>query len=512
MNMTKRLLLGIDSGTSGCKITVFDFAGRVGATATGMYHTDYPQTGYAEQDAGEWWKVICAEIQGLIHRQGVNPEEIAAIGVDGISWVCLPVDRKGQPLHKAMIWLDRRAEKQAAWMRETIGAELLVNLNGNPVDPAYIVPKILWLRENEPEIYRQTAKFLQSNSYIAYQLTGMYSQDYSQGYGFHFFDIAKGLWNEAVAEQMGVSLDLMAPFFQCHSVVGTVTPRAAAESGLSAGIPVVAGGLDAACCTLGAGVIKSGQTQEQGGQAGGMSILLDKPRIHPELILGYHVIPDLWLLQGGTVGGGGTLKWFNQELGYYEQQLGRDTNKSSFEIMSEEAAGVRPGGDGLVFLPYMAGERSPLWNSKARGVLFGLSFDKTRAHLIRAIMEGVGFSLQHNLQTAEAVNAFVNELISVGGAANSRIWTQIKADITGKPIHVPFSDHATTLGAALLAGVGAGVYPDFDAAVRQTVRIQRTHFPDPANHTTYQKYYSLYLELYQKLRESYDTLYRITNQ
>jgi xylulokinase len=511
--MTKRLLLGIDSGTSGCKITVFDLAGQVVATATGMYHTDYPQTGSAEQDADEWWRIICAEIQGLIYQQGVNPEEIAAIGVDGISWVCLPVDQKGRPLRKAMIWLDRRAEKQAAWMRSTIGEELLVNLNGNPVDPAYIAPKMLWLRENEPEIYKQTAKFLQSNSYIVYQLTGEYSQDYSQGYGFHFFDIAKGAWNEAVAERLRISLDLMAPLFQCHTVVGSITPQAAVASGLIAGIPVVAGGLDAACCTLGAGVVKPGQTQEQGGQAGGMSILLDRPRIHPQLILGYHVIPDLWLLQGGTVGGGGTLKWFNQELGHYEQQLGRSTQQSSFAIMSEEAAEIKPGSDGLVFLPYIAGERSPIWDSKARGVLFGLSYDKTRAHLIRAFMEGVGFALRHNLKTAEAVNAFGAELISVGGSANSEVWTQIKADITGKPIHVPFSDHATTLGAALLAGVGVGIYPNFEEAVRQTVHIQRTHLPDSVNHVTYQKFYTLYIELYQKLRQSYDTFYRIiTNQ
>lgn len=508
--MRRQLLLGIDSGTSGCKVTVFNFNGQVKATATGIYHTDYPKPGYAEQDAAEWWKVICEQIQGITQQQGIRPEEIMAIGVDGISWICLPVDKKGQPLCKAMIWLDRRAEKQAAWMKKTMGEELLTNLSGNPVDSAYIVPKMLWLQENEPEIFNQAAKFLQSNSYIVYQLTGEYSQDYSQGYGFHFFDISKGSWNEIVAEKMGISLDLIPPLVSCQRVVGAVTPQAAAESGLIAGIPVVAGGLDAACCALGAGVVKPGQTQEQGGQAGGMSILLDKPLIHPRLILGYHVVPDLWLLQGGTVGGGGTLKWFKQELGHYEQQLSLSAKKSPFEIMSEEAAGIKPGSDGLVFLPYMAGERSPIWDSNARGVLFGLSYDKTRAHLIRAMMEGVGFSLQHNLKTAETVNAWADELISVGGSANSKAWTQIKADITGKPIHVPFSDHATTLGAALLAGVGAGIYSDFDEAIRRTVHIQRTHLPDSVNHAIYQKYYALYLELYQKLRESYNILYRIT--
>lgn len=509
--MSKRLLLGIDSGTSGCKLTVFDFAGRVVAAAAGTYQTEYMKGGYAEQDALAWWEIICRELRNLVEGQGVDPREIAAIGIDGISWVCLPVDRKGVPLRKAMIWLDRRAEKQAAWLRETLGGQELVRLSGNPVDPAYLTPKILWLRENEPEVYARTWKFLQSNAFLVYKLTGELTQDYSQAYGFHFFDVAKGRWDEKTAERMGISLDLLAPLCHCHEVAGTVSPKAAAETGLVAGIPVVAGGLDAACCALGAGVVKPGQTQEQGGQAGGMSILVDRPLVHPKLILGYHVLPGLWLLQGGTVGGGGALKWFNQEFGHYEQQCGKELKKSPFEVMSEEAARIGPGADGLIFLPYLAGERSPIWDRNARGVFFGLSYDKTRAHLVRAMMEGVGFSLRHNLETAAEVDAEVKELISVGGAANSRVWTQLKADITGKTIHVPLSDQATTLGAALLAGVGTGVYPDFAEAVKQTVRIQRTHHPSPEKHAAYTQYYRLYLELYQKLRESFATLAQIAD-
>jgi xylulokinase len=237
-----------------------------------------------------------------------------------------------------------------------------------------------------------------------------------------------------------------------------------------------------------------------------MSILLGQPLIHPKLILGYHVIPDLWLLQGGTVGGGGTLNWFNREFGHYEQWVGEDENKSAFEIMSHEAAGVKPGCDGLIFLPYMAGERSPIWDNNARGVFFGLSFSKTRAHLIRAMMEGVGFSLQHNLKTALEVNATVEELISVGGSSNSEVWTQLKADITGKPIQVPFSDQATTLGAALLAAMGIGVYSSFEEAVQRTVRIRRTYQPNPENYEQYQRCFQIYLELYPKLKENFDQL------
>lgn len=507
--LSKRLLMGIDLGTSGCKITVFDFHGNVIASMTETYEMFYPQTGYVEQDGENWWKIICRGIHSLLNSS-IKPQEIAAIGVAGTSWACIPVDRQGRLLRPVMLWLDRRAEKQADWMKEKVGEEKLLALNGNPVDPAYIIPKILWLKENEPEIYAKTYKFLQSNAFIVFKFTGEFSQDYSQGYGFHFFNIAKGEYDEKTADELGISLDLVAPLYHCHQIVGTVTRKAADETGLVPGIPVVAGGLDAACCALGAGVIQPGQTQEQGGQAGGMSIQVDRPLIHPKLILGYHVIPNQWLLQGGTVGGSGTLRWFNEQLGAFEQLQAKDKNISSYEIMSQEAAGVKPGSDGLLFLPYMAGERSPIWDSKARGVFFGLSYDKTRAHMIRAIMEGVGFSLLHNLETASEVGAVVKELNSVGGAANSRVWTQIKADITGKIIHVPFSDHATALGAALLAGVGVGIYKDFDEAVSKTVHITRTHYPNQMNNQIYKGYYEIYLELYEKLKDTYQKLDSLT--
>ncbi len=504
--MAKHLLLGIDIGTSGCKITAFNFQGDVVASQTETYATFYPAVNWVEHDPLHWWNAVCKGINGMIRSGKLHPREIAAIGVAGLSWSWVPMDEGGRPLRRVMIWLDRRAEGPVQWMKEQAGEERLFSLSGNPIDPAYGTPKILWLKEHEPEVYRKTHQFLQSNSYIVYKLTGAYTQEYSQAYAFHFFNMSQGRYDEQMAETLGINLEKFPPLSPCHAVVGTVTTAAAQETGLVPGTPVVAGGLDAACCTLGAGVIQPGQTQEQGGQAGGMSIVLDKPRMHPRLILGYHVVPGLWLLQGGTVGGSGTLRWFREELGAYEEQLGQERGISPFVVMSEEAARIRPGSDGLIFLPYMAGERSPIWDSNARGVFFGLSFNKTRAHMIRAMMEGVGYSLRHNLETALEAQAETEFLVSVGGAANSAVWTQLKADIIGKVIQVPFSDHATTLGAAILAGVGVGVYRDFASAVKETVRIQRIHEPNPINHQIYTRYYQLYLKLYQQLKGCFGDL------
>jgi len=361
---------------------------------------------------------------------------------------------------------------------------------------------MLWFKQHKPDIYRQTYNFLQSNSYIAMKLTGAFTQDLSQGYGIQAFNMNTGLWDEQLCAEIGVDRAKLPEIYPCHSVIGEVTVAAAAATGLAAGTPVVAGGLDAACGTLGAGVFESGQTQEQGGMAGGMSICVNRAISHPKLILSFHVVPEVWLLQGGTTGGGGTLKWFRQQLGAAEEAQEDSAGLNAFEIMSREASKIGVGSDGLIFLPYMSGERSPLWDRHAKGVFFGLGYDKTRAHLIRSVMEGCAYALEHNLRTAYESAITVETLNAMGGAANSLVWTQIKADVTGKTINVPRSDTATTLGAAILAGVGTGQYRNFKEAVSATLQILRKHEPDMANHKKYLQYYEIYLELYQQLKGS----------
>lgn len=486
-------LLGIDVGTSACKVAVFDEEGTVLAQSNQSYAVYYPQRGWAEQDPGQWWDAICAGIREVLSAEGVSPEKIRGIGVDGQSWSAIPVDRAGNVLHNTPIWMDTRARYICDRVKEEIGAERIFEVAGNDFQPSYVTPKLIWFREEKPEIFDRTWKFLQSNSYVVMKLTGEMSQDYSQCYGIHFFDIAKLCYDEELAVKMGLSPELFPKLYGCDEVVGTVTKEAAALTGLREGTPVVAGGLDAACGTLGAGVYRAGETQEQGGQAGGMSICTGEALTHKDLITGTHVVPGLWLLQGGTAAGGGSLKWFRQELG---QGL-------FFDELTAEAEKVKPGSDGVVFLPYMAGERSPIWNPDAKGVFYGLSFDKTRGHMIRAVLEGVAYSLEHNLRVAKETGAEVNVLNAMGGASNSVLWTQIKADVTGKAIQVPSSDTATTLGAAMLAGVGCGVYGGYEEAVKRTIKMTRRQEPDPANHAVYEGMMELYLELYGDLKETF---------
>ena len=498
----KNLLLGIDIGTSACKVALFDSNGCVLGQSTKSYKVYYPGPGCVEQNPEEWWDKVCEAIKETVVNSKVDAKEIAGIGIDGQSWSAIPVDKAGRVLHNTPIWMDTRASDICQKTVERVGFDHIFGISGNSFEPTYSTPKILWFKQHLPDIYRETYMFLQSNSYIAMKLTGRMTQDVSQGYGVHSFNIKNASWDDGLCQELGFDREKLPEIYKCHEVIGEVTKEAALLTGLAVGTPVVAGGLDACCGTLGAGVIKAGQTQEQGGQAGGMSICQSSAIAHPKLILGYHVVPDLWLLQGGTVGGGGAVKWFKQELGAYEEAVAKATGVDAFKIMDQEAAGIKAGSDGLIFLPYMAGERSPLWDKDAKGVFFGLGYDKTRAHMIRAVMEGCAYALYHNIKTAEEVDVYIDELVAMGGAANSRLWTQMKADITGKTIKVPTSDTATTLGAAILAGVGTGVYKSFSEATDKTIVITRIHEPDMAAHKKYLEYYKIYLEIYEKLKDT----------
>lgn len=486
-------LLGIDIGTSACKVAVFDETGHVLAQANKPYNVYYPEPGWAEQDADEWWAAIIEGIREVLSDEKTDAKAICCIGVDGQSWSAIPVDKNGDALARTPIWMDTRSRDICDEFKAKLGEETVFEIAGNDFLPSYSAPKMIWFKRNCPEIYARTYKFMQSNSYVVYKLTGRYSQDKSQLYGIQFFDLHKMEYNSGLAGELGLSEDLIPEIYDCDSIVGEVTPEASRITGLPEGIPVVAGGLDAACGTLGAGVYAPGQTQEQGGQAGGMSICTDRALAHKKLILSPHVVPGMFLLQGGTVGGGGALKWFRSEL----------CPDMSFDEITAEAAKIAPCADGVMFLPYMSGERSPIWDPDAKGVFYGLSYGKTRAHMARAVLEGVAYALEHNMRVAAETGIEVNTLNAMGGAANSVLWTQIKSDVTGKEICVPASDTATTLGAVLLAGKGCGLYGNYGEAVGNTIATVRTHTPDMGNHELYRKNMELYLELYQNLKNTF---------
>lgn len=495
-----KYLLGIDIGTSACKIAVFNKEGVLLSSRSEKYPCYYPENGQAEQEPTDWWNAVSRNIRLTLEQADILPDEIAGIGVDSQSWAAVFVDRQGEVLARAPIWLDTRAQEICDRLNAKLGEDTIFSVAGNPLSPMYTTAKVLWLKEKYPEIFSRVYQVLQASSYIVFKLTGEMTQDISHGYGWHCFNLKKGKWDYDMAEKLGIPADLLPPIHASHEIVGAVTQKAAEGTGLIAGIPVVAGGVDAACATLGAGVIHPGECQEQGGQAGGISICIDEYLADPRLILGSHVVPNCWILQGGTTGGGGVMRWIEQEFAEYERLAAADVGKSSLVQLNELAEKIPAGSDGLVFLPYMSGERTPIWDSHAKGVYFGLDFSKTKGHMVRAAMEGVAYSYKHNIDVAEEIGCKIDELRATGGSANSLLWTQIKADITGKDFVVPFSDTATVLGAAILAGVGVGIYKDFDEAVNLTIKINRRHEANQEMREIYDKNYAVYRELYEDLK------------
>ena len=491
----KEYLLGIDVGTSALKAAVFDREGRLVDSASVSYPTYYPAPGFAEQEPDDWWRASVQALRTIFSAGKVRPEDIAAVGTDGQGWANVLTDADGQVLARTPIWLDTRSEVIAEEMTEKIGEDAIFQLSGNLLRPSYSTGKLLYTMRFQPELFARTASVLQSNGFIVKRLTGEDTLDRSQAYGYHFYDMRSGVYDREMAERFGIPLSVLPRLASSSEIVGAVSQEAAEETGLLPGTPVAAGGLDAACATLGAGVIHNGETQEQGGQAGGMSICMDEYHADRALILGAHVVPGKYLLQGGTTGGGGVMRWLTREFGAEGKP-----ERAVLDEFNRIAEAVPAGSEGLLFLPYMAGERSPIWNPHAKGVYYGLDFSKTKGHFVRAAMEGTAYALQHNLQTAEKAGVFVSELCATGGSANSVLWTQIKADVTGKRILVSGSDTATPLGAAILAGVGCGYYRDFEEAVRQTVRVKRVQEPDETHREAYRHGFGRYIALYEALK------------
>ncbi len=490
--------VGIDIGTSACKTAFFDASGNAVVSASAAYPLYHPHPGFAEQNPEDFYDAACRTLRECFEKAGISPKDVCAVGVDGQSWSAIAVDRDGNVLTPDPIWMDTRAAEICNSLPAEI-RELAYKTCGNTLSPNYATGKILWYRKEKPEVFGKTYKILQSEGYINFRLTGRMTMNVSEGYGFHCFDIRTLSWNEAVAAELGIPAAFLPELFPCHAVIGGITGKAAAETGLAPGTPVVAGAVDSSVAALGVGVVNPGETQEQGGQSGGMGICTDRPFSDPNLILGAHAVPGRWLLQGGTTGGGGVIRWLEREFGAYEAIEAAKSGKSVPALFDIEAAKAPAGSDGLIFLPYMSGERTPLWDPKAKGVYYGIDFSKTRAHFLRAAMEGVSYSLLHNLDTAAKAGAGVTLMQATGGAANSRFWTQMKADMTGVPIAVCGSDNATNLGTAMLAGVAGGLWTDFDAAVKASVHEKRRHEPTPGMREVYAANYEKYLEIYKQL-------------
>jgi xylulokinase len=492
-------ILTIDQGTSSTKTALWNAEGGLVAEASAAYELDRPKPLWAEIDAERWWQALCTTVSTVLAKGRVDARDVGCLALDGIGWTLVPVDAGCRPLAPAMTWLDRRAEPEAARLRAAPWAERLVDLAANPIDAAYITPKLAWLRAHRPDAFDGARWFLTASGYLTARLTGEETCDLTQAYGFHCFDIRAERWDADAAAKLEIPIERLPPLRPAWEIAGEVTAQAAQATGLAPGTPVLVGALDAAVGALGGGVTRPGQTQDQGGQAGGMGLSVETVVVEPRLIFSHHVLRGQYLLQSGTVGGG-ALRWLRDVLCRAE---------ATFDELTAEAATASPGCGGLLFLPYLAGERTPLWSSTARGVYIGLSYATTSADLVRAAMEGCAFAVLDNLRVAETTGVRVTEWLGTGGAARSVLWNQIKADVTGLPFVVARradgGEGGHGLGLFALAAQACGL----GAAAETVERLlpNRTTFePDPARHARYADLFEVYREVSRGLLPAFDHL------
>ena len=502
------LLLGVDIGTTAVKAVLISMDGSRLATASQDYPTHHIAPGWVEQDPEDWWRAVISVIRQVANAVPAAAEAVAAIAVSAQAPTLLPVDAQGRPLRNALIWMDRRAGAEAHYLEQTLGFSTITGLTGNRPDPFYVAPKLLWLSRHEPRVFSQTHLFLQITGFINHRLSGEYSLDTSHA-GLLLLREAGGAWSPQLCSACHVEPQSFPAVHDGRTIIGNVTPSAAELIGLRPGIPVCAGTVDSAAAALEAGAVDPGAAAEMTGTSTVLIMPAPMEVVEPAFITMPHALPGRRLLLGAMTSTGASLRWFLDQFGDLERQTARSSGTDPFDELVALAAPVPAGNDGLIFLPYMMGERSPIWNTEARGVFSGLSLATTKGAMVRAILEGSAFALRHNLEVATRAGLAIDTVRSVGGGARSKLWNQIKADVLGRAILVPESAVGAAYGSALLAGVAVGMLPSSGEAFSRRVRIQARFEPDAGAHRRYSDLYPLFRASYESLKTCFDNASRL---
>ncbi len=504
----RSLLLGIDVGTQGTRVALVDPRGKVLATHESHYSMVTPQSGWAEEDPDDWWKAVCEGIPAVMAQAGAQPGEVAAVGVDAQMHATVPVDESGRLLSRQVqLWCDKRGSDLVDELKKTPFAAQAARLAGSPLLPAWIGVKILWLKVNQPELYRQTWKFLTGSGYINYRMTGQAAIDWSEASGTFVLDARSLAWSETLADFLGIDLGKLPPVYPSSAVIGAVHRPAALLTGLLEGTPVVAGAGDMMAMLIAAGLAEPGYALDISGTASDMVIYVDRPILDPPMMNLHHALPG-WTPFGIAEAGGGSLKWFKDSFCQTEIAQARAEYRDVYDLLNEKAAAIEPGCEGLLYLPYLMGERV-LGSPHSRGVFIGLTPRSGTGAMARAIMEGVTFELRRTLEIVEAAGNPVKRIYTTGGGKRSPLWSQIKADIYHKPVCTLVESEGGVIGSAVLAGAGVGIFPDILSGARKFVQIEWVFEPDPGTAARYDALYQLFKGLHDTLQPGFEALARL---
>ena len=504
----KNHIVAHDLGTTGNKATLYDREGRLVGASFDAYATEYAHAGWAEQNPQDWWQAVCASTRRLLAETGVRPDDIACVVFSGQMMGVVALDKAARPLRDAMIWADQRALEQERWMRERLSLEEVYRITGHRLGCAYSLAKILWIRDHQPDIYEAAYKFVCAKDFIVARLTGHFVTDPSDASSMNLYDLEEGDWSGRILDAVDLPADKLPTVRQSVDIAGEVQSAVADEIGVATGTAVVVGGGDGACAAAGAGVIREGAAYNYVGSSSWIAMSTPKPIYDPDyrtFTFG-HVIPKMAMPTGTMQAAGASYQWTRDQLALFERQAAEALGISVYELINLEAARVAAGAEGLFYLPYLMGERSPRWNPHARGAFVGLTIRHSRAHLYRAVLEGITMNLRVILDAFRQQGAQIDAMRLIGGGARGHLWNQMMADIYGIPVHrLAILEEATSMGAALVGGVGVGLYPDF-SMIETMNDIAVTVLPDPNAQAVYDRMYPVFNKIYEALVPVYDDI------
>ncbi len=493
-------LLGIDVSTTGSSALLVDGGGKVVAKATNEYPLHKPRPNWSEQDPRDWWSATVASIRRVLESADGNGGRVIGVGLTGQMHGAVLLDETGEVLRPCILWNDQRTADQCAEITRRVGAERVLGLTGNPVLTGFTAPKLLWLEQHEPEVHARIAHLLLPKDYVRYRLTGAFFSDVSDASGTSLFDVAQRRWSDEMLEAVGVARAWLPEVTESTKASTRVSAEAARQTGLAADTPIVGGAGDQAAQAVGTGIVAEGVVSVTIGTSGVVFAACDSYRVDPEgrLHAFCHAVPGMWHLMGVMLSAGGCLRWYRDTLGETECVQAERQGRDPYDVLIEHAAAAPPGCEGLLFLPYLTGERTPHADPHARGVFFGLTTRHDRAHLVRSILEGVAFGLRDSLELMRQLTTSTAEIRVSGGGARSRLWRRILADVFHRPVVTVNAAEGAAYGAALLAGVGAGVFPTVADACRTTIEVTDRVEPGP-DANVYGRLYPRYRALYPAL-------------
>ncbi len=505
------LLIGVDIGTSATKTVLFDDFGTVVASSSMEYPLYQPENGWAEQDPEDWYKASVQTIKSVILKSGCKPEDIKGIGLSGQMHGLVMLDKNCNVLRRSIIWCDQRTGKECDEITEKVGKERLIEITANPALTGFTASKILWVRNNEPEVYEKCAHILLPKDYVRYRLTGEFATEVSDASGMQLLDVPGRKWSDEVLTALGIDKALLAKVYESPEITGRISKSASEETGLKEGTVVAGGAGDNAAAAVGTGTVEDGKAFTTLGTSGvvyahSSRLTIDKAgRVHTFCC----AVPGEYHVMGVTQGAGLSLKWFRDNFCNEEMVCAKGMGVDPYYLMDKQAAKIPIGCEKLLYLPYLMGERTPHLDPDCRGVFFGLSAMHTKYHMLRAVMEGVSYSQRNSLEVLNQMGVNIKEMLACGGGGTSSLWRQMLADVYRTPVKTVVSKEGPALGVAILAGVASGLYKSVQEGCKAIIKTNPQQDYNEKDAREYDKFYKIYCDLYPALKDCYKNLSKI---